>query len=243
MKKNLLILIFLVASIFTSSLLLSGCSNSGGLKGTYYSTLDKKAYVELFKKRRCYVHTLGIDSMGKWYMHKNRITMQIDSSVLHWKYLNGSLYLKIKGKTKHIEVIHKIPFKVSFKFVKKYQLKTIASNNRNAVIGIFKGVIPVYRKKMEPGFFGSYMQWASSKTPVVLTIKGKNKVILSSKKKNFSPVKYRFKVYGDLLTISGSRSIYNYSGNSIDGDYLILKHKQYVALVNASNKRNYFIKK
>jgi hypothetical protein len=243
MKKNLLILIFLVASIFTSSLLLSGCSNSGGLKGTYYSTLNKKGYVELFKKRRCYLHTLEIDSMGKWYMHKNRITMQIDSSVLHWKYLNGVLYLKVRGKIHRIEVIHKIPFKVSTKYVKKYQLKTITSNNHNAVIGKFKGEMQVYSKKMEPGFFGSYMQWVSSKTPVVLTIKGKNKVILSSKKKNFSPVKYRFKIYGDVLTISGSRNIYNYNGNSIDGAYIILKHKNYLALVNTVYKSRYFIKK
>ncbi len=243
MKKNLLILIFLVASIFTSSLLLSGCSNSGGLKGTYYSTINKKEYVELFKKRRCYVHTIGIDSMGKYYMHKNRITMQIRSFVLHLENLNGSLYIKTRGKIKHIEVIHKIPFRLTMRYVKKYQLKTITSNNHNAVLGTFKGVMPVYSKKMEPGFFGSYMQWVSSNMPVVLTLTGKNKLILSSKKKKFSSVKYRFKVYGDSITITGSRNLYNYSGNSLDGKYFILKHKQYVAIVNMSNKKLYFIKK
>ena len=75
-------------------------------------------------------------------------------------------------------------------------------------------------------------------------ISGKNKILLSSKNKHlFRPEKYRFKIYGDIMTISGSRTIFNYSGNTIDGQYFILKHKNDVALVNLANKAAYFIKK
>ena len=246
MKKTVLTLFLLVFSIAISSFMLSGCTNGiGGINGTYYSTLSKKSYVELFKKRRCYIHTNYVDSMGKWYIHKNRITMQADSAVLHFKYLNGALYLKVKGKINHFEVIDKIPFKVDLIFVKKFQLKSLANQNHGLVQGKFKGIMSIYQKKMEQGMFGgSYLQWVSSNKPVILTISGKNKILLSSKNKHlFRPEKYRFKIYGDIMTISRSRTIFNYSGNTIDGQYFILKHKNDVALVNLANKAAYFIKK
>ncbi|MHB1679745.1 MAG: hypothetical protein ACYCTB_04440 [bacterium] len=244
MKKSYLIVFFLIISIFSASFMLSGCSNIGGsVNGTYYSTiLGKKSYVELFKKGRCYIHTNYIDSMGKWLMHKNRITMQASSAVLHFKYINGALYLSTKGKYKHFVVIDKIPFGLTTKFVKKSGYQLLSNQNNSNIVGNYKGYISLSQKKMASGFFGgSYLQWVASKTPVDLKIKGKNKVILSAKKL-FSPVTYRYIVSGDVVSITGSAEVFNYSGNTLKGKYLILKHKNKIALVSAQDKSIYFIK-
>jgi hypothetical protein len=241
MKKSFTILLFLAISILSASFMLSGCSNGGSVNGTYYSTLSKKSYVELFKKGRCYLHTNYIDSMGKWLMHKGRITAQASSAVLHFKYINGALYLVTKGKYEHFIVIDKIPFKVALKFVKKSEYKALTNQNHSDVAGNYKGVISLSQKKMEPGFFGSYLQWVAAKTPVDLTIKARNKVIMSGKKL-FSPVSYRYAVSGDIVTITGSSNVFNYSGNTLDGQYMIIKHKDKTALVSVSDKSIYFIK-
>jgi hypothetical protein len=242
MKKPYLIVLFLIISIFSASFMLSGCSNIGGsVNGTYYSTLNKKDYVELFKKGRCYIHTENIDSMGKWLMHKDRITAQASSAVFHFKYINGALYLAYKGKYKHFSVFDKIPFKVAFKFVKTSEYKALSNQNHSDIAGNYKGVLSLFHKKMAPGLFGSYLQWVAVKTPITLSIKGRNKVILSDKKL-FSPITYRYTVSGDVISISGSADVFNYSANTLKGKYLILMHKNKIALVSSQNKSIYFIK-
>ena len=243
MKKSYLIVFFLIISIFSASFMLSGCSNIGSsINGTYYSTtLGKTSYIELFKKGRCYIHTNYIDSMGKWIMHKNRITMQASSAVLHFKYLNGALYQVVKGKYKHFVVIHKIPFESTSEFVKKSGYQALSNQNHSNIVGNYKGYFSLSQKKMTSGFFGSYLQWVAAKTPVDLKIKGKNKVILSGKKL-FSPVTYRYTVSGDVVSINGSADVFNYSANTLKGKYLILRHKNKIALVSSQNKSIYFIK-
>ena len=237
MKKKCLslLVLLLIVSVFSLALL-SGCSNSSSITGTYYYTYGKNSYVELFNKGRAYVHGVNyINSTGKWYLHKNRILLQVNSSVINMIYNNGSLFLRSKGKIKHLQVVRKIPFMISFKFVKKGMFKSITQNNYNSVVGTYKGYMDLYKKKMEPGFFGSYAEWVPSKKPIIVKITGNKRLILSSKGKSFSPVKYRFKISGDVLKVIGGSNIFGYSSNTLDGSYLILKHKNKIALASVKN--------
>jgi hypothetical protein len=180
--------------------------------------------------------------MGKWLMHKNEITAQASSAVLHFKDINGTLYLSTKGKYKHFLVLDKIPFKVELKFVKKAGYKNLSYQNHGDIVGNYKDIIPLYQKKMAPGMFGgSYLQWIITKTPVNLKIESRNKIILSGKEL-LSPVTYHYTVSGDVVYINGSADIFNYSGNTLKGNYIIVKHKNKIALVSEQNKSIYFIK-